>query len=104
METIPVDRELAQEFAWSFKGANIDGFTVVHNERVGSRRWVSVHELVIQKTGTDEFYETSYERGLTESQDQAPFEYDGDVIQFHRVYPHEVTTIEYRDFPPGGKK
>ena len=73
---------------------------MVHNEQVGSRRWVSVHELVIQKTGTNEFYTASYERGLTEMQDQAPFEYDGDVIQFSRVYPHEVTTIEYRNNPP----
>ncbi len=66
----------------------------VLNEQIYSSRWSSRHVLVFSYDG--KFYETTYSRGLTEMQDERPFEYEPEEIECQEVVPVEVTKIEYR--------
>ncbi len=64
------------------------------DEQVDIRRWVSVHRLIV-KDADGRFWETSYEKGLTEYQDIEPFEDDNEV-SFVQVEKVPVTAYEYR--------
>ena len=67
---------------------------VVLDEQFDTTRWSSHHELVFSYDNT--FYTTSYSRGLTEHQDETPFQYDDNEIECFEVAPVEVVKIEYR--------
>lgn len=99
---ITLSLEDARDYAYSLEGHSFDGYTVIRNEQTDSNRWHAIYDLVLSRDGTDEFYATSYEQGLTEMQDIRPFEDEGSEIVFHRVWPHEVTVIKFRDNPPEG--
>lgn len=89
--------EQARELA--YEGYNPDqedlGLDVVCNRQVETQRWVSVHELVVQDAD-GRFWRAFYNQGLTESQDEGPFEYD-DEVEFTEVEQFPVTTFEYRE-------
>ncbi|MNJ09651.1 hypothetical protein D3C77_37990 [compost metagenome] len=68
---------------------------LVHAELVGQRRWSNDYEAVFKDVETGKFYQTSYSSGATERQDESPYEYDGDEIEFVEVVPVEVKTIKY---------
>ena len=40
-------------------------------------------------------YEVDYTQGLTELQDEHPFEYEKDEIEVHEVEPVEVVSVKY---------
>jgi len=87
-------REQAQELA-SYGAEDPElGLTVEMNEQIDSRRWVSVHVLIL-RDAEGKLWEATYERGLTENQDCQPFEYD-DEVEFYEVEKVAVTTYEYR--------
>lgn len=44
---------------------------------VDTSRWSEIHEIVFAHDG--KFYETSYSQGLTEMQDESPWEYENEV-------------------------
>lgn len=67
---------------------------VVLDEQFETTRWSSHHELVFSYDDT--FYTTSYSRGLTEHQDETPFQYDDNEIECFEVAPVEVVKIEYQ--------
>lgn len=67
---------------------------VVLDEQFDTTRWSSHHELVFSYDNT--FYMTSYSRGLTEHQDETPFQYDDNEIECFEVAPVEVVKIEYQ--------
>lgn len=99
---ITFDLEDAREYAYTLEGGGFEGYTVVRNKQIDSNRWHAIYELVLWEHGTDRYYATSYEQGLTEMQDIRPFEDEGDEITFHQVWPHEVTIVKFRDNPPEG--
>lgn len=67
---------------------------VVLNEQFDTTRWSSHHELVFRYD--DRFYQTTYSRGLTDHQDESPFQYEPDQIDCCEVEPVEVVKIEYQ--------
>lgn len=67
---------------------------VVLDEQFETTRWSSHHELVFSYDNT--FYTTTYSQGLTEQQDETPFEYDDNEIECFEVAPVEVVKIEYQ--------
>ena len=74
------------------------GLEVEANEQIDSNRWSSIHQLVVRdKNG--KFWAATYRKGLTENQDESPFEYDGEV-EFREVEKVPVTTYEYRPVQP----
>lgn len=68
----------------------------LHRAQVGTRRWVSVHELVFRAPDDGKTYRVRYEQGLTEHQDCTdPWDYNSEVTAVEvRKYP--VTVMEWR--------
>jgi len=60
---------------------------------IDQQRWVTVKRRVFEYEG--HFYETIYEYGSTEIQDQAPYEYDPDEIECKEVFPVEKVVVVY---------
>lgn len=95
MTTTNIAQEIARELAWRTEGESFAEYTVKHNEQTDQRRWVSVHELVIQDDKSGCYWRVRYERGLTEYQDVQPFEYDQDGVEFTMVKKISVTRCIY---------
>ena len=66
---------------------------VIVDEIVETTRWSEIHEIVFKVDG--KFYASSNSRGLTEQQDESPYEYDPDEIECGEVVPKEVIKIKY---------
>ena len=86
--------EEAQEFIW---GGNA-GWKTVSQRTVGKRRWFSEEEIIVQHEETGRTFRSHFDEPLTEVQDGGRWEYD--EPEFAEVWPHEVTTMEYRNVPP----
>jgi hypothetical protein len=56
---------------------------VIENNIVDTSRWSTIYEMVFKYQ--DKFYQTGFSRGATESQDESPYEYDGDEIECKEV-------------------
>lgn len=88
-------KEILRDLCTSRIGETIDGLTLVQNEFLESSRW-SLHYTMIFKNEADgKFYLSGYSEGATESQDESPYEYDGDEIECFEVVPQEVTVTKY---------
>lgn len=59
---------------------------------VDTSRWSEIHEIVFAYD--DKFYETGYSQGLTEMQDESPWEYE-DEIECYEVELKEVTVKKW---------
>jgi hypothetical protein len=75
---------------------------VYQDEHYDSSRWSELHELVFRAPDDNHLYSVLYSVGLTEYQDEKPWEYDTTVTGTH-VEPFEVTKVVYRRVasPPG---
>jgi hypothetical protein len=60
---------------------------------IDHRRWVVVYEVIFKHQG--KFYRTRFERGATEYQNQAPYEYEPDEIECQEVSPEKRTITVY---------
>lgn len=58
------------------------------NRIVDTTRWSIIHEIVFEDNG--KFYMTTYSEGVTEMQDERPWEYDNDEIECTEVELKEV--------------
>ncbi|UIW11060.1 hypothetical protein VP5_048 [Vibrio virus VPMCC5] len=89
-----VSKELLQDYA--SEGEYIHKpFELILEEDVDERRWVKVVRQVLQHAETGKFYETFYERGLTECQETEPYEYEPDEIELDEVVPVIVKRTVY---------
>lgn len=70
-------------------------FEMVQSELVDTSRWSNIHEVVYKDLDSGKFYSSTYSVGATECQDESPYEYDGEEIEFTEVVPKEVIKIEY---------
>lgn len=68
---------------------------LVCEELVDTSRWSHIHERVYQNLEDGKFYSTTYSTGATECQDESPYEYDGEEIEFDEVVAVEKTIIVY---------
>lgn len=68
---------------------------LVQEELIDTSRWSHIHERIYKDLDSGKFYSTSYSTGATECQDETPYEYDGEIIEFDEVVPVEVVKIEY---------
>ena len=102
MPSIKIKKEDAQELVYMGKGvADWEGLgyklEFVSSEQIDTSRWSSLHEAIFRDIETGKYYETTYSQGLTECQDESPYEYDGDEIDFVEVEPFEVTVVKYKE-------
>jgi hypothetical protein len=89
---VKLTAEQARELTWGISNPEL-GLTVESNEQIDSRRWVSVHMLVLRdKAG--KLWAAYYEQGLTEMQDIMPFE-DMEEVHFFPVEQRVKTTYVY---------
>lgn len=70
-------------------------FKLVHAKLIDTSRWSTIYERVYEDLATGKFYHTTYRQGATECQDERPYEYDGEEIEFTEVRPIDVITTEY---------
>ena len=68
-------------------------FELIKDEIVETSRWSLLKYQVFKYK--DKFYSTSYSEGLTEMQDESPYEYAGDMIECREVVPVSTTITEY---------
>jgi len=87
-------REEAQDLLWE----GSEDWETIYDNIVETSRWSEHHEIVFKYLPTGKFYMASYSKGLTESQDESPWEY-GDP-DFTEVWPEEVTVIQYTSEKP----
>lgn len=59
-------------------------------------RWSKIYSRIYKDLNTGKFYHTTFSVGATECQDETPYEYDGDTIEFQEVVPVEKTIITYQ--------
>ena len=71
-----------------------EGLTVESDQLIDTSRWSEIHELVIRDRDGN-LWMTGYTTGLTEMQDERPFE-DQDEVTFVPAEKIEVTAYEYR--------
>ncbi len=69
------------------------GSCVVYDNIVDTSRWSEIHEVVFKYKGS--IYMTSYRTGLTEMQDERPWEGESEV-ECQEVAPVEETVIVYK--------
>lgn len=66
---------------------------VIEDNVTDNSRW-SIHHTCIFKYG-GVYYRTHYSVGATESQDEQPYEYDGDEIEVEVVEQREVKVLKW---------
>jgi len=67
----------------------------VHEEIIGTSRWSVQHQSVWKDLDSGAFYETTYQVGATECQDEGPYEWEDGPIEFTEVKAVQKTTTVY---------
>ena len=79
-----------KELTW---GDEPEGYELISNEMYDTSRWSIWYEMIFKFES--KFYQTTYSRGATESQDESPYEYDGPEVECIEVKPVTKTIITY---------
>lgn len=69
-----------------------EDYEVIVDEIISTTRWAIVHKLIFKHDG--KFWQTTYNVGATEMQDEIPFDYT-EVVKCSQVVPKEIATIKY---------
>lgn len=86
--------ELTKEEGRMLVWGDLEGWEEIEQELVDTTRWSIIYSGVFQHTESGKFYQTSWSRGATESQDEGPFEYDAPELT--EVELVEITTKVFR--------
>lgn len=68
---------------------------IILDKQVDTSRWSAHHRFIFKKDG--KLWETMYSRGLSESQDESPFEFAPDEIECVEVEEY-IKVIEKKDY------
>ncbi len=90
-----IRKELAQKLVDpdDYEEEELEGFKKVEDRQTSNSRWSINHTMVVEKDG--HFYRANYSVGATEQQDETPFEYDEDEIEFKEVFAVQKTITVY---------
>lgn len=95
MSEITFPKDDLQAMAWDEHDP--DEYTVVERTSLGRDRWSENIRMVFAYD--DEFYATTYSEGLTEMQDEAPYDYCDEPepgrVAVQHVVPVEVLVTKY---------
>ena len=72
---------------------DVDDGEVVENKIVKTSRWSIHHEIVFKYN--ERFFETQYSTASTEAQDERPFDYNPDNIEWKEVFLVEKMVTVY---------
>ncbi|MFK0069732.1 hypothetical protein [Streptomyces sp. NPDC091046] len=87
-----VPYDLAKDPATAPEGTAVE----LHHEQTGTRRWVSVHELVFRAPDDGKAYRVTYEQGLTEQQEGTDEWGDRDHVVGELVEEYDRTVKAWR--------
>lgn len=82
--------------------ADEGGGRLISNELIDHSRWSVIHSIVFEAAG--KFYQTTYDRGATEQQEQSPWEYEGNEIACIEVFPVLRTITVYEPVSGGANE
>lgn len=74
-------------------GDHNSDYTLVYDNIIDTTRWSEIHEIVFSYF--NKYYMTTYSTGLTEYQNERPFEDDPDEIYCDEVFPREKIVTVY---------
>lgn len=80
------------EYGEEWEGINIK---LIKERLVDTSRWSKIYTRIYQDLNTGKFYQTQFSVGATEQQDERPYEYDGDFIEFQEVKAVQKTITIY---------
>jgi hypothetical protein len=72
-----------------------DDLVEIESSVIDTTRWATVHEVIFKDINTGKHYESYFNRGATEMQDERPYEYDNDIIEVQEVEHKEVTAMKW---------
>jgi hypothetical protein len=76
---------------------SVENLTFLKGKMVDTSRWSIHYQMIFINTEDGKFYRSSY--SSTESQDESPYEYDGDDIECVEVFPRKVMVTIYEKEP-----
>lgn len=76
--------------------ADSDKLTLLLSEISDNSRWSIHHRMVFKDDSDGKCYESHYSVGATESQDERPYEFEGDQISCVEVEPVVVQVTQYK--------
>jgi hypothetical protein len=85
--------KLTREEALDIISDDHNEFEVVVNEIQGTSRWSEHHYIVVKRKSDNKYFADSYSKGLTEMQDESPYEYNDPT--FTEVFLKEKTITKY---------
>lgn len=88
-EKLQLTKEEAQAIVWE----DTSEYETISDEVVDTRRWSADHEIIIKRLSDGKFFADNYSVGLTEMQDESPYEYSDP--DFTEVFQVEKTIIVY---------
>lgn len=66
---------------------------IIEKTIVDVSRWSIIYDMIFSANG--KLYRTTYSKGATEQQEEAPFEYDPEDIECEEVVPQEKTVVAF---------
>lgn len=84
-----------RELTWASVGQGFNGYELVAIEDQGTSRWSSHHRMIFRHDG--ELWAARYSKGLTEVQDEQPFEYSDAIATKVTAVEKVITITEYVD-------
>jgi hypothetical protein len=94
--------EHAEDMFCASDGETVGPWTRVVEIAHEARRWMQAHSLILRDED-GAYWSLVYDLGLTEEQPhELPWRNGVDPVELARVYPHEVTRVEYRTTPQAG--
>ena len=71
------------------------GAKVIRNKVTGSGRWQKYHQIIVTLPGHEGLFSADYSAGLTECQEERPWEFDKEVT-FTEVEEYERAVKDFR--------
>ncbi len=89
-EILLLDREVAIGLA--YKDYDDSLWMIIKNQILDTSRWTGRYELIVKRLCDGKFFKSYYTSGLTESQEQEPYEHG--ECKFTQVFEtQEITTV-----------
>ena len=90
MSNLKIGREQALDIVYD----DNEYFEIIEDSITDTSRWSEFHRIVVKQKATGKFFVSHYTQGLTEQQDESPYEHEDPI--FTEVFPvvKEVTVYE----------
>jgi hypothetical protein len=88
-EKLVLTREEAREIVYD----GSDEFTIISDKIEDTTRWSEIHDVVIKRNSDGKLFADGYTQGLTEYQDESPYEYSDP--DFNEVFETQKLVTVY---------